>query len=825
LPEGYAIKTNLFSESILLFSNGTTATVLENSKLRLDKFIQAPFEAQGNAFGQLAAEPSASEVSINMEIGSLVVQTKKLNKSSSFQITTPTGTAGIRGTQFQMAMSPNTGMKLDVAESQVAFTPVGNAQPVLVGPGRGLDASASGSLKQRSISPSAAQTISAKNSVASSACAAVPVTTAKQATKKAQQADDGQDSGDDQEGGSDGDEPAQKEDSTQQDSDSDKQAKSSNNKAGTDFLSRSGLVSQRSVSAAENQMKIKNTEDNIAQIFENLKKTYPNADPNDIYNSLLDVINNNPNLLNQLLGDQGSSVSSVLEEVQNQTQDSLDSDDDETIDVNIPLPPNVTPPDPPSFSPGMGKSVVYSFEPTDTIVSIGLYEEGIPVPLEVSFLNLDDLNTENDFELIFSKFENWDATDEVKIINAIGLDVFIHEIGINPSKYDNFNVAIQHAIGLAQSFLEEVTLTTLIPADKVRNARGLIDEFANNPYAFEFAKLLARHGAISNPSNQAATDNLLSILGSEKLANPDYLTNLLVQTLLPGQSYNSEELNGGLIGARNASIDPKTAKQLQVQLQDVDALVGGDIFIGAGATIDVSTYLPAKGENDGTKIFTIAAAKDLSLHGDVTFKNDNHAEDHALSIGSAGDLNIQAGSKIHYEGSNLGIGTAGDLKLLDVEIDVGGNLAIGSLGDLDIEFTESGSKLFSVGRYSDRDNVYLYANDLIKVQGLQFNDRAREIYMEAITVNLKNVNFPEYSEVMLRSQKGTLDFGTFSSPTIGGVNLTNVKHLGISPDRSLQQSDFSGSNGKWNSTTTHNNGTPALRVRAFSNGNAGSGVN
>ncbi len=171
------------------------------------------------------------------------------------------------------------------------------------------------------------------------------------------------------------------------------------------------------------------------------------------------------------------------------------------------------------------------------------------------------------------------------------------------------------------------------------------------------------------------------------------------------------------------------------------------------------------------------------------------------------------------------MGTAGDLKLVDVDIDVGGNLAIGSLGDLDIEFTEPGSKLFSVGRYSDRDNVYLYANDLIKIQGLRFNDRAREIYMEAITVNLKDVEFPRYSEVILRSQKGTLDFDTFNSPTIGGVNLTNVKHLGVSSDRALQQSDFTGSTGKWNTTVTQPTGAPAVGVRAFSSANSGSGVN
>jgi hypothetical protein len=184
LPEGYSIKTNLFSESVLLLSNGTTATIQENSVFKLIEFKQAPFDAQNQSFGQLENEPSTSTVSIEMEIGSLVVQTKKLNKTSSFSIQTPTGTAGIRGTQFQLASRPNTGMQLDVAESQVAFTPAGQNQPVVVGPGRGLDSSPGGQIKQRPINPIVSQNISSKNSVASSFCAAVPLATAKQANSK-----------------------------------------------------------------------------------------------------------------------------------------------------------------------------------------------------------------------------------------------------------------------------------------------------------------------------------------------------------------------------------------------------------------------------------------------------------------------------------------------------------------------------------------------------------------------------------------------------------------------------------------------------------------
>ena len=53
LPEGYSIKTNLFSESVLLLSNGTTATIQENSVFKLIEFKQSPFDAQNQSFGQL----------------------------------------------------------------------------------------------------------------------------------------------------------------------------------------------------------------------------------------------------------------------------------------------------------------------------------------------------------------------------------------------------------------------------------------------------------------------------------------------------------------------------------------------------------------------------------------------------------------------------------------------------------------------------------------------------------------------------------------------------------------------------------------------------
>jgi hypothetical protein len=98
----------------------------------------------------------------------------------------------------------------------------------------------------------------------------------------------------------------------------------------------------------------------------------------------------------------------------------------------------------------------------------------------------------------------------------------------------------------------------------------------------------------------------------------------------------------------------------------------------------------------------------------------------------------------------------------------------------------------------------MYANDLIEINGLSFGSSARldDVYMEAITINLKDVTFPSASDVFLRTRDGEIAFGTFSSPTVGAANFTNVVHPDVSSS-ALTSSDFTQqSNGQYQ--TTHN---------------------
>ncbi|MBT3636619.1 MAG: FecR domain-containing protein, partial [Opitutae bacterium] len=138
LPEGYWVETGQGGNVLLLLSNGTVVTITENSKMSVDSFDQESFESPGESVEDFQEEPSSSNVLVDLEFGSLVVQTKKLNKKSNFDISTPLGVAGIRGTEFKMGFDPETGIQLDVTESTVAFTPRGANRAMAVRAGRGL---------------------------------------------------------------------------------------------------------------------------------------------------------------------------------------------------------------------------------------------------------------------------------------------------------------------------------------------------------------------------------------------------------------------------------------------------------------------------------------------------------------------------------------------------------------------------------------------------------------------------------------------------------------------------------------------------------------
>ena len=374
--------------------------------------------------------------------------------------------------------------------------------------------------------------------------------------------------------------------------------------------------------------------------------------------------------------------------------------------------------------------------------------------------------------------------------------------------------ALTQAVIVADLFLKDVTINSVSDLSININTGSL----TQTGYNTELVKLLVKYGAIGDKGSSLATEaiNGFSTTGETS-------TNLSALASTVGYLKFLDTLTGDdSVGGENGV--KFTSSVLDVSLDKVSLTPGSNVDIASGATIDVSEKLKKATSHSDRKIYVIGAAKDMTIKGDVTFTNTNDVEDHALVLGAADELYIRSEYSnangadysvdatpvnIKYTGSNLGLGSESEMRLVNVNIETGGNLAIGTLNDLHIGFNDGHSSTFSVGnggKNSDPDNVYLYASNLISVNGLQFSGRVDDIYMDAITIDLKNVSFPEHSDVMLRSQIGSINGGT------GSVNfLGNVKH---GNDLITGQPQFNGIDGHWDSNKALPNGKAAIKIRS-----------
>jgi len=392
--------------------------------------------------------------------------------------------------------------------------------------------------------------------------------------------------------------------------------------------------------------------------------------------------------------------------------------------------------------------------------------------------------------------------------------------------------ALTEAVKIADIILADVSITSSTSLPSPLNLKSLDD----SGYNTELVKLLVNYGAIGDKgstlaaaaidgfSSTSSTSNKLTDLLSSN-SNPNSADFIGLLSTLTGDSGI-----GDSDGDNNDFLNPSKNTVLKVNLEQVNLISGSNIAIESTDTdskIDVSSYLKKASNHANRKILVIGAAKDLILKGNVKFHNNNDVEDHALVLGAADELYFRSVYNssnsddyynpdkitLEYTGSNLGLGSESEMRLINVDIKTGGNLAIGTLNNLYIgQENIDNMSTFSVGtggKNSDADNIYMYANELIKVNGLSFAGRVDDIYMDAITIDLGNVTFPNHSDVLLRSRDGGLNFGQ-KDRAVGDVNfIENVKYH----NTTLTESHFSGVDGHINSEIKLPNGRQAIKIR------------
>ena len=127
LQQGEKILTEKNSSVALAFENGSVIKVEPESSFVVEEFLQAPWEVSEEALRKMKTEPSNSKLAAFLEYGQVTSGVKKLNPGSSLTVTTPLGSAGIRGTDFQVALQRDAkgaskGFSVTVASGEVAVS-------------------------------------------------------------------------------------------------------------------------------------------------------------------------------------------------------------------------------------------------------------------------------------------------------------------------------------------------------------------------------------------------------------------------------------------------------------------------------------------------------------------------------------------------------------------------------------------------------------------------------------------------------------------------------------------------------------------------------
>ena len=105
--QGVKIVTGPEGSAVLIFENGSLVQVEPNTEFSIEKFQQDPFSSADVDFSTIEDEPSKSSTRIGVLQGEISFDVAKLKKNSTYEIITPVGVSGIRGTGGFVKSSPN----------------------------------------------------------------------------------------------------------------------------------------------------------------------------------------------------------------------------------------------------------------------------------------------------------------------------------------------------------------------------------------------------------------------------------------------------------------------------------------------------------------------------------------------------------------------------------------------------------------------------------------------------------------------------------------------------------------------------------------------
>lgn len=98
LKQGASVETAGNGNVILLFDNGSTMQIRPGTKFSISEFLIDPFQPGSVELQGIKKEPTKSSTQLFVHEGTITGEIAKLDRASSYNISTPLATAGIRGT-------------------------------------------------------------------------------------------------------------------------------------------------------------------------------------------------------------------------------------------------------------------------------------------------------------------------------------------------------------------------------------------------------------------------------------------------------------------------------------------------------------------------------------------------------------------------------------------------------------------------------------------------------------------------------------------------------------------------------------------------------
>ena len=776
VPKDFSIATGAGSSVLCLFSNGTLMTLTEKTRMKVGVFKQEPFDPNGRELKDLVEEPSSSEVVVDLDFGSLVVKTKKLNKSSSFDIHSPLGTAGIRGTEFQMALDPSQGVQLDVTESTVAFSPPGGGQPVPVSQGSGLSVSPTGAVTQRPVNPVAAQQISTTNQAATEVSAELSMDTVSAAMEQATVEASAEEGGAQMEESS--EEPAENEESAPVEEEATMEESSSEEPA-----EESGAESETGTESESGGMEEPAAETESSAGGESSEASAPEESSMESTDSG---------------GSESTSGESGSASTAEPSTEVASAEGGGTGESNAG--PSAAAPDPVSAEPvavdsgSVQSSALENNSELTVARKTGKFDE---FTRDLAKFGLTDEQTLRFYEFsegakLMVLMENSGVVDRLLKMNGFGKEqadqFYSYTEGVREKILGLEDVAMVPLINqrIDEALLDEALTTMNLDFSNSKNlpdASPEIDSLESRTLALN--ELFIKHG------NEKIMEELIELSQGK-----------WTEEWIEVGEFAGELLQDRMIGATDAAKVFQAGKVLNSPFYEevaslyreleLEMLVAGETEFLAGRNLIVGNNAEALSPYFGTgaKSLTLSASQDLQFTSDLEWEASGGIETR-LVIMSAGAMEFAPGMSLSSATSDLVIASRQDLKIEQVTIQMAKEIAVRGMRDVSIQGVTLGTD--ALARIKARRNL--------EVDGLNFSRDVSRIVLEATTMRLSNINFPAASAVQLNSLKGPIDgrypnFGTSipAAQQMGRVNFIDNIRSGGNPIMNRPSFDQFGGN-------------------------------